>query len=103
MEDGFDPDVDFDDKPIWQVTKKRPLWLIVGAFFELISNILKAFTGFLDIASDASLQRFTWRNERERFMQQAAREIETLTSGDYDASTFSTGRSVGSGAAESAD
>lgn len=102
MEDEFDPDVDFeDDEPApFSKTKKHPLWLVVGAFFELIGNILRSFSGFMDILQDVALQRFTEQNDRERFIMQASREIEMLTSGEYNATTTESGGSVGSGAAE---
>lgn len=102
MEDEFDPDVDFeDDEPSpFSKTKKHPLWLVVGAFFELIGNILRSFAGFLEVLQDISLQRFTEQNDRERFIMQASHEIEMLTSGVYDATGTESGGSVGSGTTE---
>ena len=85
MEDDFDDD-DM-DTPALPAPKKGNKWLVIGAFFELISDILKTFAKFFDTITDESLAKFRYERNKQDFMIQASREIEMLTSGEYDASS----------------
>ncbi len=85
MEDDFDDDVM--DTPVLAAPKKGNKWLVIGAFFECISDMFKAFAKFFDTITDESLAKFRYERNKQDFMIQAAREIEMLTSGDYDAAS----------------
>lgn len=80
--------------------KKGTKWLILGAFFELIGDLFKAFTNFFDSLTEESLAKYRAERNRQAFAEQASREIEMLVSGKYDATSTESGRGVGSGAAE---
>lgn len=80
--------------------KKGTKWLILGAFFELIGDLFKAFTNFFDSLTEESLAKYRAERNRQAFAEQASREIEMLTSGKYDATSTESGRGVGTGTAE---
>lgn len=80
--------------------KKASKWIVIAAFFELIGDLFKSFAQFFDALEDESLARFRYERSRQDFHEQAAREIEMLTSGAYDATTTESGRGVGAGTAE---
>jgi hypothetical protein len=86
VEDDFDDD-DVADTPVLTAPKKGNKWLVIGAFFELISDILKTFAKFFDTITDESLAKFRYERNKQDFMIQASREIEMLTSGEYDAAS----------------
>lgn len=98
------PDDDDDDDVIVAAPvvkpKKASKWIIIAAFFELIGDLFKSFAQFFDALEDESLARFRYERSRQDFHEQAAREIEMLTSGAYDATTTESGRGVGTGTAE---
>jgi hypothetical protein len=75
-------------------------WLVLGAFFELIGDLFKAFHNFFDSLTEESLAKYRAARYRQAFAEQASREIEMLTSGAYDATTTESGRGVGTGSAE---
>lgn len=80
--------------------KKGAKWLVLGAFFELIGDILKAFYSFFDSLTEESLAKYRAERFRQAFAEQASREIEMLTSGMYDATTTESGGSLGTRPAE---
>jgi hypothetical protein len=84
VEDDFDDD-DVMDTPVLTAPKKGNKWLVIGAFFELIADVFKAFATFFDTMTDESLGKFRFERNQQDFMIQASREIEMLTSGEYDA------------------
>lgn len=98
MEDDFDDDVA--DAPVQPRPKKGNKWLVIGAFSEFIADLFKAFAKFFDTLTDESLAKFRYERSKQDFMEQASREIEMLTSGDYDAATTESGGSFGSGRTE---
>lgn len=65
--------------------KKGTKWLVLGAFFELIGNLFKAFYSFFDSLTEESLAKYRAERARQAFAEQASREIEMLISGDYNA------------------
>lgn len=77
--------------------KKASKWIIVAAFFELIGDLLKSFAQFFDALEDESLARFRYERSQQDFQEQASREIEMLTSGEYDAATAESVRSKRTG------
>lgn len=81
-----DDDVVVDNTPPVK-PKKASKWIVVAAFFELIGDLFKSFAQFFDALEDESLARFRYERSRQDFHEQAAREIEMLTSGAYDATT----------------
>lgn len=100
------PDDDFDDDAeAYAPTppgspKKGAKWLILGAFFELIGDLFKAFSIFFGSLTEESLAKYRAERNRQAFAEQASREIEMLTSGKYDATTTESGRGIGTGSAE---
>lgn len=98
--------IDNDDDEVYDLMnpivkpRKVSLWIVVAAFFELIGNFFKAFSQFFDALTEESLARFRYARSTQEFQEQAAREIEMLTSGVYDAPTTESGGRVGSGSAE---
>lgn len=98
MEDDFDDD-DM-DSPVFPAPKKGNKWLVIGAFFEFIADVFKAFAKFFDTITDESLAKFRYERNKQDFMIQASREIEMLTSGKYDAATTESSRGIGSGTSE---
>jgi hypothetical protein len=94
--------VDDDDDEIGVVynplsPKKGSKWLILGAFFELIGDLFKAFHSFFYSLTEESLAKYRAERSRQAFAEQASREIEMLTSGEFDAPTAESGRSFGPG------
>ena len=80
--------------------KKGTKWLILGAFFELIGDLFKAFAMFFSSLTEESLAKYRAERNRQAFAEQASREIEMLVSGKYDATSTEPSRGVGSGSAE---
>jgi hypothetical protein len=80
--------------------KKASKWIVIAAFFEMIADLFGAFHKFFDALEDESLARFRYERSRQDFQEQAALEIEMLTSGKYDATSTESGRGVGSGSTE---
>jgi len=80
--------------------KKGTKWLILGAFFELIGDLFKAFAMFFSSLTEESLAKYRSERNRQAFAEQASREIEMLISGAHDATTTESGRGVGAGSAE---
>lgn len=72
--------------------KKGTKWLVLGAFFELIGNLFKAFYGFFDSLTEESLAKYRAERARQSFAEQASREIEMLVSGEYDATSTESSR-----------
>lgn len=72
-------------------SKREQRWLVLSAVLELFADVFMAFHKLFSTFEDSTLQRFEYRNDRLKFMEQAAREIETLTSGDSNATTNTTG------------
>jgi len=103
MRSPFDDD-DEDEVPVLATPpgspKKGTKWLILGAFFELIGDLFKAFTNFFDSLTEESLAKYRAERNRQAFAEQASREIEMLVSGKYDATSTEPSRGVGSGSAE---
>jgi hypothetical protein len=97
VEDDFD-DGD-DDTPVLPAPKKGNKWLVIGAFFELIADVFKSLAKFFDTITDESLSKFRYERNKQDFMIQASREIEMLTSGEYDAPSTEPSRGIGSGSA----
>jgi hypothetical protein len=98
--DRFPIDDDDDDEPTPLPTgspKKGTKWLVLGAFFELIGDLFKAFHGFFDSLTEESLAKYRAERYRQAFAEQASREIEMLTSGKYDATSTDTSRGQRSG------
>jgi hypothetical protein len=101
-----DPIYDDDDDDSMRLTesplasgspKRGTRWLLLGAFFELIGDLFKAFHSFFDSLTEESLAKYRAERYRQTFAEQASREIEMLTSGKYDAASTDTSRSIGSG------
>ena len=88
-----DSDLDDGDSvigPEWVVRpapKTGNRWVILGAVFELVGDLLKSVHKFFDVCMDASLSKYKYERQKQDFMAQSSREIEMLTSGDYDATT----------------
>lgn len=80
--------------------KKGTKWLVLGAFFELIGDLFKAFHGFFGSLTEESLAKYRAERARQTFAEQASREIEMLVSGKYDATSTESSRGFGSGTAE---
>lgn len=85
------------------VEHRASKWMILGAFFELMTDIAKAFSTFFEALTDESLSKYRRQRNRDEFIQQASREIEMITSGDFDASTFAASGRIGSGPDEQTD
>ncbi len=106
FDDEFDDD-DLDDAP--EFAPKPPVkgsgskWLVLGSFFELITNIFKAFAQFFDSLTDESLATYRRAQNKDKFVLEASREIEMLINGDYDATTSQARTGFGTGTSESAD
>jgi hypothetical protein len=98
VEDDFDDDVM--DAPVLVAPKKGNKWLVIGAFFELIGDMFKAFAKFFDMITDESLAKYRYERNKQDFMIQASREIEMLVSGEYDATGTESSRSERSGGVE---
>lgn len=103
-DDGFDDDDEIGvvynpDGTKWvpSAPKKSNLWIIVGGFLELIGDLFKCFGKFFDTLTEESLAKYRYEQSQHAFQQQASREIEMLTSGDYDAATTESIRSKRSG------
>lgn len=96
-----DDDDDFDDsKSAFLPTgspKKGTKWLVLGAFFELVGELFKAFHGFFESLTEEALAKYRAERYRQAFAEQASREIEMLVSGEFDAPTAESSGSVGSG------
>lgn len=100
----FDDDEDFEDeRPSGPLNKSTHRWLFVAAFLEVFVDILMAFYKLFSVGRDAALQKYRFDNERQKFMTEAAQEIERLVAGDYDAPAIQTSGRFGSGASESKD
>lgn len=95
-----DDDDDLDEAPVISAPKKGNRWLVIGAFFELIGDLFKSFGKFFDTLTDESLAKFRYERNKQDFMIQASREIEMLTSGEYDATATESSRGFGAGSAE---
>lgn len=96
MEDEFDYEDEEEYETRLPVDHRATKWMVLGAFFELITDIFKALAKFSDTLTDESLAKYRRQRNKDEFIQQASREIEMLTSGDYDAATFQTSSSIGS-------
>jgi len=100
----FDDDDDLEEeRPAGPLNKSTHRWLFVAAFLEVFVDVFQAFYKFFSVGRDAALQKYRFDNEREKFMTEAAQEIERLVSGDYDATTKQTSRRLGSRPDESQD
>lgn len=100
----FDDDDDFEEeRPVGPLNKSTHRWLFVAAFLEVFVDVLMAFYKLFSVGRDAALQKYRFDNERQKFMTEAAQEIERLISGDFDATTFKTSGRVGSRPDESQD
>lgn len=106
MFDEFDDD-DLDDAeeftPRPPVNRKGGRWLVLGSFFELMTNICKAFAQFFDSLTDESMSQYRNQRNKDEFISQASREIEMLISGEFDATTSQARTGFGTGTSESAD
>lgn len=80
--------IDLDDLP---PAKKPNPWLALSHFFELISQLFHAFYGFFDALSCYAAASGVWKQQQDEFQMAASRDIETITSGGFDATTGSTG------------
>jgi hypothetical protein len=80
--------------------KKGSLWLVLGSVTELLADLFGSFRKFFDTLTEESMAKYRYTRSAQTFHQQAAREIETLISGAYDATTTESGRGVGTGSAE---
>lgn len=85
MEDLDDEDLD-EAEPFCQ-SRSTHRWLVVAGVFELIADILMAFYKLVSLGRDAFLQKYRYDNDRARFMDQVAVDIETISSGGLDATT----------------
>lgn len=100
----FDDDNDFEDeKPERPLHNSTHRWLFVAALLEVIVDISMAFHKLFSVGRDAALQKYRFDNERQKFMTEAAQEIESLISGEYDATTKQTSGRFGSRSDESPD
>ena len=106
MWDEFEDD-DIEEEPKNEaripVSRKASKWMILGMIFEFLSDIAKAWTKLFDTLTDESLRKYSRQREEDTFVQQASREIEMLTSGDYDATTIEASRRIGSRPDEQTD
>lgn len=82
-----DLDCDHDEEPFFAVARASHRWIAVAAIFELFSDILMAFYKLTSMFRDTFLQKYRYDNDRIKFMDQVAVDIETITSGGLDAST----------------
>jgi hypothetical protein len=80
--------------------KKGSLWLVLGSITELLADLFGSFRKFFDALTEESMSKYRYTRSAQEFHQQAAREIETLISGAYDATSTEPSRGVGSGSAE---
>ena len=103
MDEFEDEDFEEEDEARLPVEHRASKWMVLGAFFELMTDIAKAFASFFDSLTDEALSKYRRQRNRDEFIQQASREIEMLTSGDYDATTFQASSRLGSRPDESAN
>lgn len=96
-----DDDLEDEDEARLPVDHRASKWMVLGAFFELMTDIAKAWAKLFDALADESLAKYRRQRNRDEFIQQASREIEKLTSGDYDATTVEARSGFGTGASES--
>lgn len=80
--------------------KKASKWIIIATFLELFADLFGSIRKFFDALEDEALARFRYERSQQDFHEQAAREIEMLTSGKYDATSTESGWGVGTGSAE---
>lgn len=80
-------DCEYDHEPPFAVARSSHRWVFVAALFELISDIFMAFYKLTTVVRDSALQKYRYDNDRIKFMDQVAVDIETITSGGLDAST----------------
>jgi hypothetical protein len=81
-----DDGLDEDPEP-FALSRSTHRWLAAAAAFELVSDILMAFYKLTTVFRDAFLQKYRYDNDRARFMDQVAVDIETIASGGLDATT----------------
>lgn len=100
----FDDDEDFeDDRPERPLHNSTHRWLFVAAVLEVFVDVFMAFYKLFSVSRDAALQKYRFDNERQKFMTEAAQEIESLISGDHNATTSPTGPSFRARPNESPD
>lgn len=104
MSDEFEDD-DFEEEyeARLPVNHRASKWMVLGALFELMTDISKAFASFFDAMTDEALSKYRRQRNQDEFIQQASREIEMLTSGEYDATTKQTSGRLGARPDESQD
>lgn len=78
-------DCDHDDDEPFAVARSSHRWIAVAAIFELASDVFMAFYKLTTVIRDAALQKYHYDNDRIKFMDQVAVDIETITSGGLDA------------------
>lgn len=91
MEDLDDEELE-EGEPFCQ-SRSTHRWLVVAGILELIADILMGFYKLTTLGRDAFLQKYRYDNDRARFMDQAAVDIETITSGGLDATSKPAGPS----------
>lgn len=100
----FDDDDDFEEeKPVGPLNKSTHRWLFVAAFLEVFVDVFMAFHKLFSVGRDAALQKYRFDNERQKFMTEAAQDIERLVSGDYDATSFQASSRIRPGTDEQAN
>lgn len=87
FDDEDDCGCDDESEKTYVVAKRKHKWLILSACLEVLADIFMAFHKLFSTLEESTLQKFTHENDRLKFMEQAAREIESLTSGGLDATT----------------
>lgn len=89
----LDDDFDDDEDPPFALSRSSHRWVLAAAVFELVSDVFMAFYKLTTVIRDSLLQKYRYGNDRIRFMDQVAVDIETITSGGLDA----TAKPAGSG------
>lgn len=103
MDEEFDDELDEEYEARLPVEHRASKWMVLGSFLELLTDVCKALAKFFDALTDEALSKYRRQRNKDEFIQQASREIEMLTSGDYDATTIQTSGRIGSWSDEQTD
>ena len=87
----LEDDDDFDESPPFALSRSSHRWILLAAVFELVSDIFMAVYKLTTVVRDALLQKYRYDNDRIRFMDQVAVDIETITSGGMNATSDAAG------------